>query len=52
MDEAASEILPPSHLFRFDPSSLPVTDADEEASSPGEALWLLLSTITRSLPGI
>ena len=52
MDQAMSETLPPSDLLRFDLSGLPVTDADEEASSPVKALKLVLTTATRLFPGL
>ena len=46
------ETLPPSDLLRFDLSGLPVTDADDEASSPVKALKLVLTTATRLFPGL
>lgn len=52
MDQAMSETLPPSDLLSFDLSGLPVTDADEEASSPAKALKLVLTTVTRMLLGL
>jgi hypothetical protein len=52
MNQAMSVPLPPSDLLRFDLSGLPVTDADEEASSPGEAMRLVLITVDRLLPGL